>query len=90
VTRRDEPEELTLEKWEAMNRQALTPALQFLYAQFVNIRDGMLPWDNDDSHRRAALDAIRAIEWLLQPVQREVVKLYKEPYYRDDKKDEPQ
>jgi hypothetical protein len=69
-------------EWEAENRRALVPALEFLRKQFMNQAIGVLPWDRDGSQYRAALDAYRAIEWLLKPIEQEVLKLHKEPYKR--------
>ena len=77
-----EPPPLTLDQWQAQNRAALRPALDYIYATFINVPPGLLPWDTDGSTRRAAQDAIRAIDWLLKPVETEVIKTYKEPYQR--------
>lgn len=74
-------DDVTIEQWEAENREKLAPTIRFLHERFVDISPGAFSlWDKDESTRRAALDAIRALTWLIKPIEQEVIKLYKEPY----------
>ena len=69
-------------EWEAENATQLLGAVEFLRTRFV-YRTNPWPWDRSEEYKNAALEAMNALLWILQPLERREVKFTTRPYTPD-------